>query len=159
ATVGAYVQFANGAGNYGTQTASDGSYAFVLLPPSSVALTATTIQQGTAAQGTAVATVTAGQTSVADIAIDTIAPQVAISSPLAGALVDPRSPLAVTVSASDAGGVAQIALSGTGVATTTETRTISPAATSRVETFNVPFEVLPPTGGALTLTATARDAA
>jgi len=159
ATVGAHIQFSNGGGNYGTLTAGDGSYAFVLLPPSTVTVTATTTQQGVAVQGSAVATVIAGQTSVADISIDTITPQGSISNPAAGTLVDPRNPLAVTINASDAGGVAQITLSTTGVVSTTETRTISPAVSSRTETFTVPFDVLPPTGGTLTLTGTIRDAA
>ncbi len=159
ATVVAGVQFTNGFAQYSKQTASDGSYAFVLLPPSTVTLTATTTQQGVSVQGSRVATVTAGQTSVADIGIDTIAPQVAISSPAAGALVDPRSPLAVTVAASDAGGLAQVTVAGAGVASTSETRTIAGLATSQIETFSVPFATLPPTGGTLTLTATARDGA
>src|SRR5438309_11369636 len=40
-----------------------------------------------------------------------------------------------------------------------ETRPVTPAATATTQTFNAPFATLPVSGGTLTLTATARDAA
>jgi len=84
---------------------------------------------------------------------------VTITSPAPGAAVDPRAPLDVTVQATDNVGVTEITLSATGAAATSETRPVSPAAASRSETFSVTFATPPPTGGALTLDARARDAA
>lgn len=91
--------------------------------------------------------------------LDTLAPTVTITSPAPGAAVDPRAPLDVTVQATDNVGVTEITLSATGAAATSETRPVSPAAASRSETFSVTFATPPPTGGALTLDARARDAA
>ena len=51
ATVVAGVQLTNGFAQFSKQTASDGSYVFVLLPPSTVTLTATTTQQGVTVPG------------------------------------------------------------------------------------------------------------
>ena len=146
-----------GMGFNGT-TASDGSFAFPLMPPTLFTLTATAFPQSGAVQGHTVATVVAGQTSITDIGIDTVAPQVTISSPAQNASVDPRNPLTVTVQANDAGGVAEISLNAAGAAALVETRTISPPLASRLETFSVTFADLPPSGGTLTLTATAKDA-
>ena len=149
-----------GAGvGYSAQADANGRFVFTLLLPSSYSLSATYVQPGGNFQAFAVAPVAAGQTLITDLSIDTVAPQLAISSPAAGAQIDPRTPLAVTVSATDATGVTQISMASSGVATTTETRAITPAALSKIETFDVTFAVLPPTGGTLTLTATARDAA
>ena len=159
ATVTASAPYGNGIVNFSTQTSSNGSYAFTLLPPGLYTFTATSTQQGGTVQANSVATVAAGQTSVNDIGIDTIAPQVSIASPAAGAPVDPRNALAVSVHAIDTGGVVQLSFAASGVATAAETRVIAPAVVARTETFNVPFEVLPPTGGTLTVTATARDGA
>src|SRR6185436_15222315 len=96
--------------SFSTQTAADGRYAFVLLPPAPFSFTATATQQGVAVHASVSTAVAAGQTSVADIAIDTIAPQVSITSPAPNLQVDPRSPLEVAVQAGDAGGVVAISL-------------------------------------------------
>ena len=61
--------------------------------------------------------------------------------------------------AADAGGVVELSIAASGAAFTTETRPIAPAATLHSDTFTVPFAVLPPTGGSVTLMATARDEA
>jgi hypothetical protein len=90
---------------------------------------------------------------------DGIAPVVRIVSPPAGAQIDPRSPLTVTVEATDAIGVSQIAFAASGVASASDARAIAPPAASRTETFTVTFGTPPATGGTLTLNATARDAA
>ena len=91
--------------------------------------------------------------------VDSIGPGVQITSPAPGTLVDPRTPLRVTVRATDNVGVTEIALSAAGAANTSETRPISPAAPSRTETFTIDFASLPPAGGSLTLDARARDGA
>jgi hypothetical protein len=90
---------------------------------------------------------------------DSIVPAVQITSPAPGAVIDPRTPLSVTVSATDNVGVTEITLSAAGVTSASETRPISPVASSRTEAFSVNFASLPPTGGSLTLDARARDAA
>jgi hypothetical protein len=90
---------------------------------------------------------------------DVLAPQVRILSPAASALVDPRQPIQVSVEATDAVGVTQIAFSASGAISVSESRTIDPAAGSRTETFTVTFIDLPSRGGTLTLSASARDAA
>jgi hypothetical protein len=132
---------------------SDGSGAFVFsgVAPGSYQIIATPIVVAVA--------VTAGQTQSVAIVVDSTPPQVSITSPSSGALIDPRSPLPVSVSASDFIGVAQTSLTTSGAASFSETRPISPAVTSRVEQYSVPFATLPPTGGSLTLSATARDGA
>ncbi len=142
-----------------TQSSASGSYAFTLLPPAAFTFTATASVQGVQVHGAASATITAGQASQTDVGIDTIAPQVAITAPAAGAQVDPRSPLPVTVGASDQGGVAQVTLQASGVVAFTETRSIAPAQQSAAPLFSIPFATLPATGGSLTLVATSRDAA
>jgi hypothetical protein len=86
-----------------TQSAANGSYQFVLAPAGNFNVKATTTQQGTTASATVPAIVTAGSTVTTDVAIDTVAPQVSIVSPAAGTQIDPRSPLEVTVTASDQG--------------------------------------------------------
>ncbi len=159
ATVAATASIGGTVLNFSTQTSSDGSYVFTLLPPGLFTFRATSTQQGVTVQAISVAAVVAGQTTLADVGIDTIAPQVSIVSPAAGVQVDPRSALPVTVQATDTGGVVQISFAATGVATAGDTRVIAPAEALRTEAFTVPFAALPPTGGTLTLTATARDGA
>jgi hypothetical protein len=90
---------------------------------------------------------------------DTVPPQVQITSPAQNAVLDPRDPISATVSATDAVGVTVMTLSASGAASSFESRNISPAATSRIETFTVNVSPLPPTGGSLALNASARDAA
>ncbi len=90
---------------------------------------------------------------------DANAPVVSIDSPAAGAGVDPRSPLAVSVHATDSIGVAEIGLSTTGLMSSTSTRPISPAAAAHTELFEITFSELPASGGQLTLTGSARDGA
>src|SRR5439155_14224679 len=98
-----------------------------------------------------------GQTLEVPVVIDSTPPQVAITAPTSGASIDPRSPLPVTVNATDYLGVAPVSLSAAGVASFSETRGVTPAAPSRSDLFSVPFSTLPATGGSLTLSATARD--
>ena len=89
---------------------------------------------------------------------DANAPAVSITSPAAGADIDPRVPLAVSVEATDAVGIAEIGLTASGLLATTTTRAISPAETTRTEVFTLTFAELPVAGGQLTLTGSARDA-
>ncbi|MEQ1868664.1 MAG: Ig-like domain-containing protein [Vicinamibacterales bacterium] len=159
ATVAASGPFGNTTVNFTTQSLANGSYLFPLLPAGVFTLTATSAQPGGTVQATGTASVAGGQTSLADLGLDTIAPQVSITSPAQGASIDPRIPLEVTVQAADVGGVVQMSFGASGVASAAETRTVAPAAASRTESFPVPFAVLPPTGGTLTLTASARDGA
>jgi hypothetical protein len=90
---------------------------------------------------------------------DVVAPQVRITNLVSGASVDPRVPIAPIVEASDSVGVTAITFSVSGAVASTETRPIAPAATTKVETFAVAIAPPPISGGALTLTATATDAA
>ena len=90
---------------------------------------------------------------------DAIAPVVRIVSPTAGAQIDPRQPLTITVEATDAAGVGQISFTAGGAATASESRSIAPLVTTRTETFTVTFGTPLPTGGTLNLNASARDAA
>lgn len=105
----------------------------------------------------------AGNVSAAisrEVAIrDATAPAVAVTSPPAGAEIDPRVPLAVTVQASDAVGVAEAGLTTTGLVSGTTTRIVSPAAASHTEQFEITFQQPPVAGGSLTLTGSARDSA
>ena len=139
-----------------TTSAGDGSYVFALMPEGAATVRATTTLQGTPVSATTAAAVTAGATVQADVTIDTVPPQVTMASPAAGTAIDPRSPLEVSVTATDNGGVAAVAFSATGAVTRAETRG-GPAAASRTEVFTVPFESILPTGGSLTLTVTATD--
>ena len=145
--------------SFSVATASDGSFVFPLMPPTLFTLAGTAFPPGGAVQGRSDATVVAGQTIIADVAIDTVSPQVTLSAPAAGAQIDPRSPLLVTVNATDQTGVAQVSLQASGVVTFAETRAIAPAQVSTSQIFTVPFGSLPPTGGSLALSASARDAA
>ena len=90
---------------------------------------------------------------------DTVAPLVRITSPLDAAAIDPRTPLVVTVEATDAVGVAQIVLSAAGAVSATTTRAVVPPSTSRVETFTFTVSPPPAAGGTVALTATATDGA
>ncbi|MEN3340225.1 MAG: large repetitive protein, partial [Acidobacteriota bacterium] len=157
ATVTARAQINGAAVSFTTQSVASGDYAFTLLPAGTFTFTATSVQQGVTRQAETVGAVAAGQTAVVDIGIDTIAPQVTITVPAAGAQMDPRVPLAVTVTASDAAGVAQIGISAAGATSAAEVREITPAAQSRTEMFTVPFTTFPATGGTVVLNATARD--
>jgi hypothetical protein len=91
--------------------------------------------------------------------LDTGAPSVSIVSPTAADEVDPRQPLQVTVHVDDPGGVAQVSFAASGAATASEARTLPSPQPSTSQTFVVAFDSQPPTGGSLTLTAAARDAA
>ncbi len=93
------------------------------------------------------------------IVTDTIAPVVRFLSPAAGVAIDPRNPVTITVEASDAVGVTQIAIGGTGAASVLEARAVTPAQPVRSETFTVTFAAPPAAGGTLSLNASARDAA
>ena len=93
------------------------------------------------------------------VVADTVAPQVQIVSPVSGALLDPRSPVAVTVTATDAVGVSAISFVASGSVDVAETRPVAPPAPSRTETFTVNVSPIPAVGGTLTLNASARDAA
>jgi hypothetical protein len=145
--------------NVSTQTTANGSYAFALLPAASVTFAATATVQGIQVHGSTISVVAGGQTSQSDISIDTIAPQVTITAPAAGAKIDPRSPLQVSVNGTDQGGVAQISLQASGTTTFAESRPITPPQQSITQVFAVPFATLPPTGGSLTLSASSRDGA
>ena len=90
---------------------------------------------------------------------DIVAPSVQITSPAPASAIDPREPLSVVVSATDALGVTEISFNASGAAASSETRTISPASPGVAETFLVTFGVQPAAGGSLTLSASARDAA
>jgi hypothetical protein len=143
--------------NYSVATGADGSFTFLLLPAGTFSFSSTvSLPLGGSKTAASVATIAAGQTTDVTIAIDTIAPQVVISA--RGAAVDPRSPLSVTVSGSDVGGIEQLSLQASGAATLSETRPVVPPATTRDELFSVPFATLPPNGGTVTLNASARDA-
>jgi hypothetical protein len=139
-----------------TSSAADGSYLFALVPTGAVTVKATATVQGTTASATVPAVVAAGASAQADVTIDTIAPLVTIVSPAAGAQIDPRAPFAVTVTASDVAGVAGVGFSSSGAVVRAETRG-APTATPRTEVFTVPFDAPLPTGGSLTLAATATD--
>lgn len=90
---------------------------------------------------------------------DVVAPQVRITAPAPGAVVDPRSPVQVTIEATDAVGVTSIAFAASGAVSATESRTIAPAVISKTEIFTITITPLPATGGTVVLTASARDAA
>ena len=159
ATVTASAPFGNTVMNFSTQTSGTGNYAFPLLPPAPFTFTATATQGGATVRAIRAAGIVAGQTGIVDLGIDTIAPQVAIVSPAPNVEIDPRNPLSLTVQTADAGGVVELSIAASGAAFAVETRAIAPAATLHSDTFTVPFAVLPPTGGSVTLTATARDEA
>ncbi len=102
-----------------------------------------------------VATDTAGRATSVErrvTVLDTTAPSVSITSPAAGARVDPRTPLVVTVTASDPGGVAEIELGAL-------LQTFAPPQADVTASFALPFDPLPVTAGQRTLVAIARDAA
>lgn len=90
---------------------------------------------------------------------DATGPAVAITSPAVGADIDPRVAFTVSVTATDAVGVAEIGLTTSGLLTSTTARAISPTQTSRTEEFTITFSELPVAGGQLTLTGSARDGA
>jgi hypothetical protein len=112
--------------------------------------------QGTEVTATVAISVADGVQTEADVALDSLPPQLTIVSPTPGSLIDPRSPLAVTVNASDMGGVATISFTSTGSVVRAETRG-GPAASTRTEVFTVPFEAPLPIGGSITLTVLATD--
>ncbi len=126
----------------------------VPVPTGAAAGLATLHLQTIDTSGNASATVDRNVT-IADI----VAPQVQIVSPAPNARLDPRNPVAVTIAATDAVGVSSISFGATGTVAAAETRTISPAASTRTETFTVNVSALPVAGGTLTVTGSARDAA
>ena len=141
-----------------TSAAPNGSFVFPVTPAVQVTFAATvSLPAGGTRTVSTVATFGAGTVADTPLAVDTIAPVVAITAPASTATIDPRAPLPVTVSVADQGGVTQITLQATGVTTFSETRPVAPPATAGSQTFTVPFATLPVSGGTLTLTATARD--
>lgn len=90
---------------------------------------------------------------------DVVAPVVRITAPAPGTEVDPRIPVLVTIEVTDAVGVTQVTFTASGAASSSETRTIVPVATTRTESFTVNFAAPPAAGGTLVLGATARDEA
>jgi hypothetical protein len=90
---------------------------------------------------------------------DATAPVVSIDTPASGATVDPRQPITVSVSATDLVGVAEVGLSSAGALVSSSVRPVSPAQPTRTESFELTFATAPISGGSLTLTGTARDAA
>lgn len=90
---------------------------------------------------------------------DATAPTVAVTAPAAGASIDPRDALLVTVEASDAVGVAEVGLTTSGALVTTIARVVSPVQAQRTEQFSVSFPTPPIAGGQMTLFGSARDAA
>ena len=90
---------------------------------------------------------------------DAIAPVVRIVSPTAGAQIDPRQALTVTVEATDAVGVTQMGLASSGSVAMSENRPVAPPSTARTERSRITFGTALPTGGTLNLNASARDAA
>ena len=90
---------------------------------------------------------------------DVVAPQVVITAPVAGASVDPRNPLLVSVTGTDQVGVTEIGFNAAGATSLTDTRAVTPAAAARTESFSVVFGTPPISGGTLTLGASSRDAA
>jgi hypothetical protein len=90
---------------------------------------------------------------------DVVAPSVQIVHPAQDALIDPRSPISVVLSAADGVGVSSMTFAASGAATSSETRAIVPPAAAQTESFSVVVTPLPATGGTLTLNASARDAA
>ena len=139
----------------------------VVPPVASLEASFTVSVPATAAAGTLTLTAEAfdiggnssGITSRAVTVTDAIAPVVRIVSPTAGAQIDPRQPLTITVEATDAAGVGQISFTAGGAATASESRSIAPIVTTRTETFTVTFGSPLPIGGTLNLNASARDAA
>ena len=139
----------------------------IVPPVASLEASFTVSIPATAAAGTLTLTAEAfdvggnssGITSRAVTVTDAIAPVVRIVSPTAGAQIDPRQPLTITVEATDAAGVGQISFTAGGAATASESRPIAPLVTTRTETFTVTFGTPLPTGGTLNLNASARDAA
>ncbi len=87
----------------------DSSFA-VVLPPGTAAGALTLSAEAFDAAGNSSGVVTRAVTVT-----DAVAPAVRIVSPLAGAQIDPRTPLTVTIEATDAVGVSQISLAATGV--------------------------------------------
>ena len=90
---------------------------------------------------------------------DTVAPQVQIVSPASGALLDPRNPVTVTVTATDAVGVSAMSFAASGTIDAAETRPVSPPRRHEARRFTVNVSPIPAAGGTLTLNASARDAA
>ena len=90
---------------------------------------------------------------------DTLAPAVTVVAPLDGASHDPRAPVTVTVSAQDNLALAGLGLTTSGATVFAEDRALDGGPQSASETFQVPFPVLPATGGSLILRAFATDAA
>ena len=119
----------------------------VVPPVASLESSFTVSIPATAAAGTLTLTAEAfdvggnssGITSRAVTVTDAIAPVVRIVSPTAGAQIDPRQPLTITVEATDAAGVGQISFTAGGAATASESRSIAPLVTTRTETFTVTF--------------------
>jgi hypothetical protein len=140
-------------------SAADGTFVIPIVPPAAMTVQASVVHQGATRRTSTAVSLAAGATVTVALDIDTIAPQVAIAGPAEGAQVDPRSPLAVTVEASDAGGLVEIAFAASGALSAAETRPIAPPAAARSELFTVPFPAPLPTGGSLTLTVTAKDGA
>jgi hypothetical protein len=91
--------------------------------------------------------------------LDTTPPSVTITAPAAGAEIDPRQPLEITVRADDPGRIAQVSIGVSGSVSASASRPLPGTETSAVETFSVSFTDAPPTGGTATITASARDAA
>jgi 5-hydroxyisourate hydrolase-like protein (transthyretin family) len=144
--------------NLSQTTGADGSYTYPVLPavPTTFSSTVSLPTGGTRSLSTA-ATIAAGALAATPLAIDTLAPAVAITSPTSTTAIDPRSALPVTVILTDQGGATEVTLQATGVTTFSETRPIVPPLTAGTQTFSVPFATLPVSGGTLTLTALARD--
>jgi len=89
---------------------------------------------------------------------DTTAPTVAISAPAADSLIDAGQTVAVTVTASDAGGVTAITLDATGAAVFSESRALAPSQTAAQATFQIPVPAAARPTDRVTLTAKASDA-
>src|SRR5207248_1389267 len=91
--------------------------------------------------------------------LDAVPPSVTINGATTGDKIKPGQAATVIVSAQDLGGVASVAFSVSGVATSAETRRLDPAQPAAVAsfTFQVPPTAL--TGQRATLHATATDAA
>jgi hypothetical protein len=89
---------------------------------------------------------------------DVTAPSVQITSPTAGAEIDPRTPLNVTVVASDDSGVAEVVFDAQGVASSHQVRSIAPPLAGTSQIFSVSFDSQLPLGGSITVNANAKDA-
>lgn len=132
-----------------TQPSAPGEYRFTLvMPAKAITITARAIDSsGNGSTGSAAVQVAL----VADAP-----PLVSITAPPSGTVVSPGETVHFVVAASDDLGVAEIRGAASGIVTSTETRPVTPLATSTTVTFTVAVPASAPQG-TLTFAAVATD--